>query len=72
MNNNDYDSLDLQEQYFSGLDDGLTEGIEEGIMQSQKDIVINMYKKKVPINTISQCTNITVSKILEIIDSYIN
>ena len=53
----------MQEKYLSGLYDGM----EQGIQENQKDIVINMYKEKIALDVISKVTKLSVDEINEII-----
>ena len=53
----------MQERYLSGLYDGM----EQGIQENQKDIVINMYKEKIALDVISKVTKLSVDEINEII-----
>ena len=52
------------------LRDGFAEGVEQGIKQNQKEIVINMYNDKVDIKTISKYTKLSINKINEILETY--
>ena len=51
------------EAYTSGKD----EGIQEGIKKNQKEMILNMYKDNLPIETISKYANLTKEKVEEII-----
>ena len=53
----------MQERYLSGLYDGM----EQGIQEKQKDIVINMYKEKIALDVISKVTKLSTEEIDEII-----
>ena len=48
---------------------GRKEGIQEGIQRSQKEMIINMYNKNISIDTIAECSNLSVEKVKEIIDN---
>ena len=45
-------------------------GIEAGIEQSKKEIVISMYHDEVPLETIAKYTNLTINEIKKIIDKF--
>lgn len=45
----------------------LKEGIEQGILQNQKEIIINMYNNNLSLDTISNCTNLEIKEIEKII-----
>ena len=55
-----------QEYYF---EKGVQEGIQEGIIQNKKEMVINMCKKNFDINTISQIVDLSNEEIESIINS---
>ena len=44
-------------------------GISEGIDQKQKEMIINMYKEKIDINTISKISNMSIDDVEQIINS---
>ena len=64
-------NLRKYEAYTSGKDEGIQEGIEkgiqEGIEKKQKEMILNMYKDNLPIETISKYANLSISKVEEII-----
>ena len=55
------------EAYTSGKDEGIQEGIQKGIEKKQKEMILNMYKDNLPIETISKYANLSISKVEEII-----
>jgi len=57
-----------QTAYFVGLD----RGIDQGILEKQKEIVTNMYKDNCSLELISKYTNLTIQEIKKIIDNEIN
>jgi len=62
-----YNREDLEEaikegRYLAGVDDG----IEKGIEQKQREVVINMLNKNCDIDFISQITNLTAEEIEKI------
>ena len=52
-----------------GKEEGIKEGIKEGILENQKEVVLNMYKDNLDLETISKVTNLSLEKINEIIIS---
>ena len=50
---------------------GYDEGVDKGILENKKEMVINLKKDNVPIEKISQYTNLTISEVQKIIDSAI-
>ena len=50
--------------------DEYADGKNDGIEQKQNEMIINMYKDKLDINTISKYANISVSEVEDIIDKY--
>ena len=64
--------LDQEEYYQKGIKEGIKEGIEqgikEGIEQNRCEMIINMYKDKMPIETIAKYSNLSIKEIKNIID----
>ena len=58
-----------QTAYLVGYDDGKEEGIKEGILENQKEVVLNMHKDNVNLETISKYTKLTIEEIEEIINN---
>ena len=56
-----------EQTYGVGYRRGIEEGIEEGIASKQKEMVINMYKKGLDLSLISECTNLNLEEVNEII-----
>jgi len=48
------------------LDEGIERGINQGISQSKIEIAKNMLSKGLNINTISECTNLSLEEITKI------
>lgn len=46
----------------------LKEGIEQGILETKKEMVINMYNNNLSIDIISNCTNLAISEIEKILN----
>lgn len=42
---------------------GRTEGLESGIAQNKREMIINMFKDKLPLKTIAKYANITVDEV---------
>ena len=51
-----------------GKEEGIKLGKEEGIIEGKKEIVINLYQKEIPVDTISEYTNLTIDEIKNIIE----
>ena len=70
------ENLRKADAYFGGKDDGIREGIQkgiqEGIQNTKEEMVRNMYKKKMDVETISQIANLKVSEIQKIINGHTN
>ena len=56
-----------EEGYKTGLEKGMQEGLNQGIKQNRKEIVLNMYKKNMDIETISEMVNISKEEVEKII-----
>ena len=52
-----------QEGFDIGIEKGIEQGIKQGIKQKEKDIVINMLKKGIDINTIAEITKLSINEI---------
>ena len=50
-------------------DDAKKEGFEQGIQKNQREVVINMYKDNLQIETISKYTNLSLEEIKNIINN---
>ena len=57
-----------QQRYFEGKKDGFDEGLEQGILEKEREVVLNMYKENLDLEIISKCTNLTIEEIQEIIN----
>ena len=68
----------MQDNYKNGLAKGLAKGLAEGEKKGEKkaqaqakkkeaQIVKNFYSKKIPLETISECTGLNISEIQRII-----
>ena len=44
-------------------------GIKEGIKENRKEMIINMYKANIDINKISECSNLSINEIKDIINN---
>ena len=47
---------------------GKDEGIEQGIEQNKREMVVNLFKNNVPIDVISESSGLTIDEVKEIID----
>ena len=56
-----------EEAYFDGERAGIQLGIEQGIEQNQRIVILNMHKNKLPINIIAKYVNIAVDEVKRII-----
>ena len=52
----------LDEQYF------INQGIQQGKLQEKSEIVINLFKKDIPIKTIAECASLTTDEVKNIIN----
>ena len=50
-----------QERYYK-------KGIQEGMEKNKKEMVINLYNKKIPIDTIAECANLSIEEVQKIIN----
>lgn len=55
------------EGHKSGVNKGITLGRAEGKEQKEKEMVVNFYKEKVPVDVIAKCANISREKVLKIV-----
>ena len=46
-----------------GIEEGIEKGMEKGIEKGIKETALKMLKKKININLIAECTNLTTSQI---------
>ena len=46
-----------------GLESGIKRGITQGIAQNKREMIINMFKDKLPLKTIAKYANITVDEV---------
>ena len=57
-----------QEYYYNkGVSHGIEQGIQQGTQKKQQEIVVNMYNKNIPVETIAEYSNITVDEVKKII-----
>ena len=67
-------SDEMQEMYYQRIKDlrdmisAISEGKKEGIEETQRQIVLNMHKKKMSIEDIIEITNLTKEKVEKIIE----
>ncbi len=59
----------LEEEKEDARHEGYFDGVESGIEKKEKEMVINMYNKKIPIKTIADCANLSIDEVNKIIDS---
>lgn len=52
-----------------GKEEGIEEGIGKGIEKGKQEIILNMYKANMPVETIAQLTKISINKVIGIIES---
>ena len=50
-----------------GIEKGIKEGIEKGSINTKKEIVLEMYRKDLPLDIISDCTGLSIDEINNII-----
>ena len=56
-----------QTAYLLGEQSGIQQGIEQGSLETKKELVINMYNNKIALEMISKCTSFTIEEIKRII-----
>ena len=61
----------IEEGIEEGICQGIEQGIEQGIASNKKEMVINMYKKGLDLSLISECTNLNLEEVKEIIENII-
>ena len=57
----------IKDGYMKGIKEGKKEGIIEGIEENRKEIVLNMHKNNMDIETICKIVNITEEEVRKII-----
>lgn len=62
-------NLEEQEAYAVGLERGKEAGIEEGKIENQKEVIINMYQNGISLELISECANLSIDEVKEIINN---
>ena len=62
-------NLRAQQEYYDGKQEGIEQGIQEGTLETKKEIVLNMYNKKYDIETIAEITNLSLDEVNEIINN---
>ena len=60
-------SQGLAEGISQGLAEGKAKGLQEGRAEARAQIVKNFYSKKIPLETISECTGLNISEVQRII-----
>ena len=58
----------LEDGIEQGIQTGIQTGIQQGILQNQKEMVLNMYNKHISIKTISECADISVDEVKDIVN----
>ena len=56
-----------QTAYLLGEQSGIQQGIEQGSLETKKELVINMYNNNFSTQTIANCTNLTIPEVEEIL-----
>ena len=63
-----------REGHKSGVSEGIAEGRvlghTEGSKQKEKEMVLNLYNSKIPIETIAKCANISRETVLKIVKAF--
>ncbi len=52
-----------------GIQEGIEKGIQEGIEKNRQEMVINMHNKNIPLETIGECANLSISEVEKIIEN---
>ena len=68
MNDDIRRNAEIEGYYNAGVLEGIERGIERGITSNRNEMVMNMHKENIPIETISKCANITLDEVMEIIN----
>ena len=61
----------IEEGIQEGICQGIEQGIEQGIASNKKEMVINMYKEEISLETISKCTNLNLEEVNKIIENIV-
>ena len=62
-------NLRAQQEYYDGKQEGIEQGIQEGTLETKKEIVLNMYKDNMEIDKISKYSGLSLKEVNEIINS---
>ena len=67
-----YDFLDEQRRINDSIisevkNDGIKEGIKDGILKNKKEMIIKINNEKININTIAKCANLSLEEVQDII-----
>lgn len=62
-------TLRNHDAYANGKNEGERIGIDIGVEQTRNEMIINMYNKKIPIETILEIANLSIDEVKEIISS---
>ena len=57
----------LEDAKIEGHNSGYSEGLEQGIQENKKEIVLNMFANGLSLEMIAKCTNLTIQKINKIL-----
>ena len=57
-----------EEGYSNGYDSGYDTGLNNGRIEEKHEIVINMHKENIPIETIAKCTNLSCEDVMKVIE----
>ena len=61
----------MDEEYYidKGIEQGINKGFEQGSIKKEREIVINMHNKGIAIDTIAECSGLSISDVEKIINS---
>ncbi len=69
MNDDMRKNAEIEAYYRAGCDEGEKAGFNRGIISKQTEMILNMYHKNIAVETISECANLSVPEVLEIINN---
>jgi len=58
----------IKEERRNSFNEGIAKGIEQGIAQTKKEMVLNMHNKNISLDIIAECVNLTLEEVKEIIE----
>ena len=59
----------IKEERRNSFNEGIAKGIEQGIAQTKKEMVLSFYKENIALEVIAKCANLTLDEVKGIIDN---